>query len=323
MASAFFHRKAFTLIELLVVITIIGALIALVLPAVHSARESGRRITCGNNLRQIGLALQSFHEAHECFPMGTALKGYPDGTSPNDIPTRFLTTGPYRPGVFAAILPYLDQDGLYEKLRMDLGVDEDVNVALGKTLIATYICPSDDHVYGLEKAPHSLPLADPTMQFAVIDYSSMNGTYPLFADAPDESQLLDHGGFAERQQLRAANFTDGVSQTIHVAETLKFGRGVWIHGRPLYNQAATAINSLDAFNAPNSVSPDGTNMPITKRGPGNGTGGTWGISSSHPGGANVLFVDSAVHFLKDSLSAETLTALITRDGGEAVDGSAY
>ncbi len=323
MASAFFHRKAFTLIELLVVITIIGALIALVLPAVHSSRESGRRITCGNNLRQIGLALQSFHEAHECFPMGTALKGYPDGTSPNDIPARFLTTGPYRPGVFAAILPYLDQDGLYEKLRMDLAIDEDVNVALGRTLIATYICPSDDHVYGLEKAPHSLPLADPTMQFAVIDYNGMNGTYPLYADAPDESQLLDHGGFAERQQLRVANFTDGVSQTIHVVETLKFGRGVWIHGRPLYNQAATAINSLDGFNAPNSVSPDGPNMPITNRGPGNGTGGTWGISSSHPGGANVLFVDSAVHFLKDSLSAETLTALITRDGGETVDGSAY
>ena len=115
--------------------------------------------------------------------MGTALKGYPDGTSPNDIPARLLATGPYRPGVFAAILPHLDQDGLYGQLRMDLAIDEDVNVALGKTLIATYVCPSADHVYGLEKAPHSLPLADPTMQFAVIDYNGMNGTNPLFADA--------------------------------------------------------------------------------------------------------------------------------------------
>jgi prepilin-type N-terminal cleavage/methylation domain-containing protein/prepilin-type processing-associated H-X9-DG protein len=312
-------RRAFTLVELLVVIAIIGGLIALLLPAINASRESGRRIACGNNLRQIGLALQTFHEAHECFPMGTALKGYPDGTGPNDIPARLLATGPYRPGVFAAILPHLDQDSLYQQLRMDLAIDEDVNVALGQTLIPTYLCPSADHVYGLEKAPHSLPLADPTMQFGVIDYNGMNGTDPLYADAPDDSQLEDHGGFAERRQLRMANFTDGASQTIDVVETIKFGRGVWIHGRPHYNQAATTINSLDGYNAPNSVSPDGSNMPVTDRGPGKGIAGTWGISSSHPGGANVLFVDGSVHFLKDSLSAETLTALITRDGGETVD----
>ena len=136
---------------------------------------------------------------------------------------------------------------------------------------------------------------------------------------PDDSQLQDHGGFAERQQLRMANFTDGASQTIDVVETLKFGRGVWIHGRPHYNQAAVAINSLDGYNAPNSVSPDGSNMPVTNRGPGKGTAGTWGISSSHPGGANTLFVDCSVHFLRDALSAETLTALITRDGGDTVN----
>jgi prepilin-type N-terminal cleavage/methylation domain-containing protein/prepilin-type processing-associated H-X9-DG protein len=317
------HHEAFTLVELLVVIAIIGALIALLLPAVQASRESGRRIACSNNLRQIGMALHCYHEAKGCFPVGTALKGYPDGTDPAAIPARLLATGPYRPGAFAMILPNLDQDSLYEKLRMDLGVDEDVNPVLGKTLIATYLCPSADHVYGLEKAPHSLPLADPTLQFAGIDYNGMNGTNPLYADAPDDSQLQDHGGFAERRQLRMANFIDGVSQTIHVVETLKFGRGVWIHGRPLYNQAAVAINSLNAFNAPNSVSPDGSNLPVTNRGPGKGIAGTWGISSSHPGGANVLFVDGTVHFLKDSLSAETLTALITRDGSEAVDGSAF
>jgi prepilin-type N-terminal cleavage/methylation domain-containing protein/prepilin-type processing-associated H-X9-DG protein len=317
------RRRAFTLVELLVVIAIIGALIALLLPAVNSARESGRRVTCENNLRQIGTSLHCYQEAKGCFPVGTALKGYSDGTDPTAIPARLLATGPYRPGAFAMILPYLDQDSLYQKLRMDLAIDEDVNVALGKTLIATYLCPSADHVYGLEKAPHSLPLADPTMQFAVIDYNGMNGSYPLYADAPDDSQLQDHGGFAERRQLRAANFTDGASQTIHVVETLKFGRGVWIHGRPHYNQAAVAINSLDVYNAPNSLCPDGTNLPLSNRGPGKGVAGTWGISSSHPSGANAIFVDGSVHFLKDSLSAETLTALITRDGSDAVDGSAY
>ena len=138
------------------------------------------------------------------------------------------------------------------------------------------------------------------------------------------SQLQDHGGFAERQQLQFANFVDGTSQTIHIVETVNFGRGVWIHGRPHYNQTAYAINSLNGYdNAANSVYPDGSNLPVTNRGPGKGVAGTWGISSSHPNGANTLFVDGAVHFLTNSLSAVTLTALSTRDGGELIDDSSY
>jgi prepilin-type N-terminal cleavage/methylation domain-containing protein/prepilin-type processing-associated H-X9-DG protein len=309
-------RRGFTLVELLVVIAIIGVLIALLLPAIQAARESGRRIACFNHLHQIGLAFHGLQDAKGCFPLGTAVKGYSNGA-----PARLLATGPYRPGAFGMILPYLEQNALAKNLRMDMAIDEDVNVTLGKTLIPTYLCPSSKHDYGLQKAPHSLPLADPTMQFAVIDYNGMNGADQLFAGAA--GQFQDHGGFAERQQLRIIDFVDGTSHTIHVVETLNFGRGVWIHGRPHYNQAASAINSLDSYNAPNSVCPDGSNMPLSNRGPGKGFGGTWGISSSHPGGANTSFVDGSAHFLADSLSAETLTALITRDGGEAIDGSAY
>ena len=318
------RSRAFTLVELLVVIAIIGILIALLLPAIQASRESARRSACCNNLHQIGLALQGFHAAKQCFPLGTALKGYPDNTSPSAIPVSLLNTGPYRPGVFAMILPYLDQQALYQSLQMDLAIDEDVNVALGKTIIPGYLCPSSNHSYGLQKAPHSPPLADPSMQFAVIDYNGLNGVNRLFTAAPSSGQLQDHGGFAERRQLPIADFFDGTSNTIHVVETVNFGRGVWIHGRPHYNQAAYAINTLNGYNnAPNSVYPDGSNLPVTNRGPGKGMGGTWGISSSHPGGANTLFVDGSVHFLTNFASAETLTALITRDGGEAIAGSSY
>jgi prepilin-type processing-associated H-X9-DG protein len=250
------------------------------------------------------------------------LAGYPDGTGISTAAP--LAMGPYRPGVFAMILPYLEQDTLYRSLQMGLAIDEGANATVGQTLIPTYLCPSSNHVYGLEIAPHSPPLSDSSLQFAVIDYNGMNGAERLFPAAPSGEQLENHGSFAESQQLRMANFVDGASQTIDVVETVNFGRGVWIHGRPHYNQAAYAINSLAGYNnAPNSVYPDGSNPSVADRGPGKGMAGTWGISSSHPGGANTLFVDGAVHFLTDSLSVETLTALITRDGGEVVDGSSY
>ena len=128
-----------------------------------------------------------------------------------------------------------------------------------------------------------MPLADPSMQFAVIDYNGLNGVNRLFTAAPSSAQLQDHGGFAERQQLRIADFVDGTSQTIDVVETVNFGRGVWIHGRPHYNQAAYAINSLNGYNnAPNSVYPDGSNLPVTNRGPGKASEGRGGFRAATP-----------------------------------------
>ena len=184
-----------------------------------------------------------------------------------------------------------------------------------------YLCPSSDHRYGLEKAPHSKPLTDPTMQFAVIDYNGLNGVNRLFTAAPVAAQLQDHGGFAERQQLRIANFVDGASQTIDVVETIDFGRGVWIHGRPHYNQAAYAINSLNGYNnAPNSVHPDGVHYPQAREQASQARGGFRVVT---PAVRTVLFVDGSVHFLSDSVSAETLTALATRDGHEVIDESSY
>jgi len=313
-------RSAFTLIELLVVIAIITILIALLLPAIQRVRESASRTKCQNNLKQIGLALHSYHDANKRFPIGTALKGFPSGTPADAIPIDRLNSGPYRPGVFAMILPYIEQTSLHQQLVLDGAMDEEPNRTVGQAQIGIYLCPSARHAYGVLKAPHSLPLADPTLALAIIDYNGLNGAVPLYTGAPAANQLQDHGGFAERHALRIADFTDGTSQTLYVVETVDFGRGVWIHGRPHYNQAAFAINSRNGFNnAPDSVFPDGANFPVSNRGPGKGAGGAWGISSDHLGGANALLVDGSVHFLTPRLSVQSLTALCTRDGDEVLE----
>jgi prepilin-type N-terminal cleavage/methylation domain-containing protein/prepilin-type processing-associated H-X9-DG protein len=317
--AARLRSPGFTLLELLVVIAVIAVLVGLLLPAVQKIREAAARTQCQSNLKQIGLALQAYHDVNQAFPVGTSLKGYPDGTPAAEIPVSLLNSGPYRPGVFAAILPYIEQENLYRGLAMGAAIDEEPNRTLGQTQVSLYLCPSAGHVYGLQKAPHSLPLTDPTMQLAVIDYNGLNGSFRLYPDAPDSSQLQNHGAFAELQSLRVTDFADGMSQTIDVVETVNFGRGLWIHGRPHYSNAAFSINTLNGYNgAPNSVYPDGSNLPETNRGPGKGIGGTWGISSGHPGGANALFVDGSVHFLANTLSPQTLTALSTRDGGEVI-----
>jgi prepilin-type N-terminal cleavage/methylation domain-containing protein/prepilin-type processing-associated H-X9-DG protein len=310
-------RRGFTLIELLVVIAIVAVLVGLLLPAVQKVREAAARATCQNNLKQIGLALHNFHAANDRFPLGTALVGDANDVAPAAVPPATLAAGPYRPGLFARLLPYLEQEPLYRQLDPAAAIDAGPNRAAGQVRVPQYLCPSARHRDGLQKAPHSLPLADRTLEFAVNDYTGLNGAMRLYPSAPPVGQLQDHGGFAERQALRLPDFTDGTSNTVDVTEVVNFGRGVWVHGRPHFNQAGYRVNALNGFNdAPGGVFPDGSNLPATNRGPGKGTGGTWGVSSDHPGGANALFADGSVRFLTTATPATALTALATRDGGE-------
>ena len=127
-------RRGFTLIELLVVIAIIAVLVAILLPAIQQAREAARRSQCANNLKQFGIALHNYHEAHGMFPLGINPSVYDSGAT-------------YAWRGFSAhtmLLPYMDQAGIYNQLNFNLLYDAAPNnSAIVRKRIASFICPSD------------------------------------------------------------------------------------------------------------------------------------------------------------------------------------
>jgi prepilin-type N-terminal cleavage/methylation domain-containing protein len=139
-----YRRRGFTLIELLVVIAIIAILIGLLLPAVQKVRETANRITCANNVKQMGLALHMYHYDRNTFPPGFV--------STLSNPGWFIPPGNCNgeppelgPGwsVFTLILPYIEHDNLYKSIQLNLPITDPANDVARRTPVKTYLCPSD------------------------------------------------------------------------------------------------------------------------------------------------------------------------------------
>jgi prepilin-type N-terminal cleavage/methylation domain-containing protein/prepilin-type processing-associated H-X9-DG protein len=129
-------RKAFTLVELLVVVAIIGVLASLLLPAVQRAREAGRKAVCTNNMKQIGLAILNFEQAHKALPTGGEGSTY---SSAGNGVTKFSMHS-----LFTYLLPYIEKDDVYNQMDLSKGYRETVaNCAASTTWIETYVCPSN------------------------------------------------------------------------------------------------------------------------------------------------------------------------------------
>jgi prepilin-type N-terminal cleavage/methylation domain-containing protein/prepilin-type processing-associated H-X9-DG protein len=341
------RRLGFTLIELMVVMGIISIVAALLLPAVQAAREAARRTRCRNNLRQLTLALHTYHDVHECFPIANATTLAPAGA--NGLhPVAY--NGEF--SIHCRLLAGLDQVALYNSINFEIGTISPASVGVWRpspadlaliaanataiqTGLAVFVCPSDGGPFGQ----------------AGTNYRANAGV----GGHPARSYLHPDSGNGIAAEWRGpigiARCPDGLSHTIALCERLRgsggsplnAGRdvwemrtGVWGTGDDLIiacrvsarsdNGGSGFAGSGDSWfwrgldrthyvhaQVPNGLVPDclhgGTHPPF----------GMATARSLHPHGVNAAMLDGSVRFVSETISQNVWRGFGTRDGGELVD----
>lgn len=296
-------RLAFTLIELLVVIAIIAILIGLLLPAVQKVRESAARMSCQNNLKQIGLAMHNYESANGGLP-----------------PRRQFTSTTNRRGWMPIILPYIEQEPLKNVYNFDKNFYDPENFTATNSTLKLAICPSGP-------GARTMPVVQ-----GAISTTGAAGDY----FGPNSFQSTLYGVAALRndntctamkdEAIRAlVAITDGTSNTLLITEqagrpdyyvlgqkvastTLPTNKAFW------GTWASYQVFAVQAFNA-NGTTQGG---PCTIN-----CNNSQGVYAFHPGGANAVFCDGSVRFMKQSMSPDTLFAIMTATGGEVVSDDGF
>ena len=317
--------RAFTLVELLVVITIIGILIALLLPAVQAAREAARRLQCANHFKQVGVAMHNYHAARNSFPPGGI---WWRADSSVDCGPKGDTSLYYHGFGWAAfILPYLEKQTVYDQFEFTGQLCDPpgyANYRAGATRIEAFLCPSDTQggelcLYTQGATNGSLVEEDfrQTNMAGVADSvnwlctSSSYGAYDVW---PRHFVKVD-GIMGEREGCRIADVDDGTSHTLMIAEVTGNGPETYTgHYWITMNCTDTYDGINGPFTAPGGQAvPSGSGIILGPR--------ETGPSSFHPGGCHFTMGDGSVQFLSENISAPVLRYLTTRAGGEIVSGN--
>jgi prepilin-type N-terminal cleavage/methylation domain-containing protein/prepilin-type processing-associated H-X9-DG protein len=320
-------RRAFTLIELLVVIAIIAVLIALLLPAVQSAREAARRIQCTNNLKQIGIALHNYHDTVGAFPPGY-LSVMDRVTFGNDGPGW---------GWAAFSLNQMEQAAVYNSVNFVLGIEVPANQTARLTMLASFLCPADayrqDQFTVVDSTATGTTPGNPICDVASSNYVGSVGTgdpsslYPYIVDDDNGPPGRDNGNglFFRNRSVTIAQITDGTSQTFAVGErSQNLSRANWTGA---ITNAAVPIVSLQGGAG---FDPEGGGaLVLSHTGENHGPNAPSGQAhadqywSLHPGGANFLFGDGSVRFIKEQVGFRIFQSLATRAAGEVLSADQF
>lgn len=311
------RRTGFTLIELLVVIAIIAILIGLLLPAVQKVREAAARMSCSNNLKQMAIALHSYHDANNVLP---------PARDSNDFSTH------------AYILPYIEQDNVYKMIDFKVDFDDMVNAAAMAARIKTFVCPSDPN--------QSFPAECGPNNYRVNQGSSISwGNNPNLSTIP-----APNGPFHQNSKHKLAAISDGTSNTAMVSEhptgsfnpavvspdnTFRLGSSVGLYPTTA-DEAYAMCESLTPTQMQSYNGQPWVGAPWIEGyhsttiyfhvGPPNSRscmypGGRIGTAarSYHTSGVNVALCDGSVRFVNNNVPLLAWRALGTRNGGEVIE----
>jgi prepilin-type N-terminal cleavage/methylation domain-containing protein len=308
-----YSRSGFTLIELLVVIAIIGVLVALILPAVQQAREAANRTKCINNLKQIGLAAQQYHDVYQSFPSGWYCN---DQADPNCLPN--AASPGYWSG-WPSLFLKLEQQNLYDELNLYLPPVQMIQNSTGLMVMAPYpdnatsvarsldflVCPSNRKAAatttGTSTSTSKTAANNVTYRVGPSDYRG-NMAAGMVADPTCQDPrnvaccVFDNGIFYRNSQVSIADITDGTTFTVMYGEVLQ---GTW----PDATSCCVRTNVDRVINKPLP----GTNPPLY---------GYW--SSKHNGIINFAKCDGSVSSIPVTIKIPVLLKIMTRNGGEAV-----
>jgi prepilin-type processing-associated H-X9-DG protein len=310
-----------------VVIGIIAVLVGLLLPAVQSAREAARRVQCTNNLRQIGIALHNYHVAISAFPPGY-LSVVDRVTFDNDGPGW---------GWAAQALNQLEQTALFNSINFRVGIELPANQTARLTQLLSFFCPSDatrlDTFTVVDTATTGTSAGNPICDVASSNYVGSFGSgdpsslYPLVINDDNRPPGRDHGDgiFFRDRSVTIAQITDGTSQTFAVGErSQNLSRATWT------GAITNASVPIVALQAEAGLDPEGGGaLVLSHTGEGHGPNSPSGLAhadqywSRHPGGANFLFVDGSVRFIKEQIGFTIFRALATRGAAELLSADSF